>query len=120
MTGGGGGRGLVGCGIGTLGLSVFISLDNTLPVLSTLMIFVMTVGTLMYLISEQTCCLPIVGQGAGAGQAFGSAQGSGSGHFGAGHLLGGGHAGQGAHFLHNPALTLTLGAIHAGHFLFWW
>ena len=30
--------------------------------------------------------------------------------------MGGRQAGAGGHFLHKPALTLTFGAIHGGHF----
>ena len=56
-----------------------------------------------------------VGQGCGAGHSGASGQGFGSGHDFSLQGSGAGHLGGGGHFLHNPALTLTLGHIHGGH-----
>ena len=47
---------------------------------------------------------------------FSTGQGAGGGQLQAGQGAGAGQGGAGGHSLHNPALTLTLGAIQGGHF----
>ena len=49
-------------------------------------------------------------------QSFAFKHGSGAGQLYAGHGSGAGQGGAGGHSRHNPALTLTFGDIHGGHF----